>query len=483
MRVFLFLLFCLRLNAAILYVRSTDGNDADNGSTWALAKATLAGAFSAAAAGDTIYVSQVHAETQTGAMTLTSPGTAASPCKVLCGNDGAEPPTALATTGTISTTSTGNMTIAGFAYCYGIIFTCGTSGNRVLAVGTSIAWGWRMEACALKLGAGVSSSGTIQIGLNASGADDQLLEMVNTTVGFTSTGQGINIFCPFYWSNTASAVTGTVPTSLFLTAAGNGGVACITGVDLSALTSGKNLVNVAGGQFTKFYFNDCKLGASVAMTTGSVAGFGGATVQVVNADSSSTNYRYHLQDYTGTITQETTIVRTSGATDGTTPISRKMVTTANSSLMRALVSQPILYWNETTGSSQTVTIPIITDNVTLTDAEAWVEVQYLGTSGTPLGNFVSDRAADILATPANQTTDTSTWTTTGLTTPLKQQLSVSFTAQLKGVVSVRIYLAKASTTMYFDPLAITGARQFQTSGGFQNQPSGGTTEHSATFIE
>jgi hypothetical protein len=36
------------------YVRSTDGSDADNGSTWALANATLAGAMTDAAAGDRI---------------------------------------------------------------------------------------------------------------------------------------------------------------------------------------------------------------------------------------------------------------------------------------------------------------------------------------------------------------------------------------------------------------------------------------------
>src|SRR3990167_9027284 len=89
---------------ATLYVRSTDGSDADTGATWALAKASLAGAFAAASAGDTIYVSQVHAETQASAMTLTSPGTAASPVRVLCVNDAAEPPTALATTATVTTT-------------------------------------------------------------------------------------------------------------------------------------------------------------------------------------------------------------------------------------------------------------------------------------------------------------------------------------------------------------------------------------------
>ena len=73
----------------VFYVRSTDGDNADNGSTWALAKATLAGAFAAAAAGDTIWVSQAHAETQGSAMTLTSPGTVANPCYVMCGNDAA----------------------------------------------------------------------------------------------------------------------------------------------------------------------------------------------------------------------------------------------------------------------------------------------------------------------------------------------------------------------------------------------------------
>ncbi len=69
---------------AVIYLRSTDGSDADNGSTWALAKATLAAALTAAGAGGTVYVSQVHAETQAGAMTLTSPGTEASPVRVIC---------------------------------------------------------------------------------------------------------------------------------------------------------------------------------------------------------------------------------------------------------------------------------------------------------------------------------------------------------------------------------------------------------------
>ena len=69
---------------AELFLRSTDGTDSDDGSTWALAKGTLTGAFAAASAGDTIYVSDNHAESQSAEMTLTSPGTNAAPVKVLC---------------------------------------------------------------------------------------------------------------------------------------------------------------------------------------------------------------------------------------------------------------------------------------------------------------------------------------------------------------------------------------------------------------
>ena len=98
------------------------------------------------------------------------------------------------------------------------------------------------------------------------------------------------------------------------------------------------------------------------------------------------------------------------------------------------------------GSGVTVTIPVVTDGVTLKDNEAWVEVEYLGTSGLPLGSFASDAAPDVLDSGTNQTTDaTSSWTTTGLGSPVKQSLATTFTPQEKGLVRARVCLAKAST--------------------------------------
>jgi hypothetical protein len=44
-----------------------------------------------------------------------------------------------------------------------------------------------------------------------------------------------------------------------------------------------------------------------------------------------------------------------------------------------------------------------------TDAQCWLDISYLGASGSPLGSYKTTQAASFLATPANQTADTSGW--------------------------------------------------------------------------
>ena len=446
---------------AIKYVRSTDGNNADDGSTWELAKATLAGAFTVAAAGDTIYVSQVHAETQASTMTLLSLGTAASPVNVICVNDGAAPPTALATTATVTTTGSFTINITtGFTYYYGIIFrgsTSGTQGNMNIGHNQVAAFGHYLKDCSIGSGAGVSSSAFINIGASTTSMDDQFVTLDNTTIYTVSVAQNVALVGGrIVWKNTASAAIGTAyPTTYFMPT--NSGQLDFQafGIDLSALGSGKTLINVARACSGKLQFRNCKLGASVTRTTGSIVGQGGLIAEFVNCDSADTNYNYWYQDYAGSIEHETAIVRTGGASDGTTSISREMISTANAKIIYPLVLKDLIIWNDTTGSSKTATIHIITDNVTLTDQECWLEVEYLGTSGFPLTSFTSnsDSITDILlsGSASNQATSTETWTTTGITTPVKQKLEVSFTPQEKGPIRCKIYLAKASTTMWVCP--------------------------------
>lgn len=439
---------------AVIYLRSSDGSDASDGLTWANAKATLAAALTAAGAGGTVYVADGHAETQASAMSLTSPGTAASPVTVLCVDDTGdpEPPTALAITATVSTTGNSAIAFAGFAYVYGVTFQTGSSSNNAALNFTSVSpWWWRLDSCALRVrNTGNDVSAAISVGQVASNGDDQLLELVNTVVSFAHASGSFRVRTMVSWAG--GSLEGTAPTQLF-SGSGNGGVTGLlraSGVDFSVATG--ILVLATPAQAGLLTFENCKLGTGVTIASGAVAGQGGFEVVVVNCDSADTNYRYCKKTYQGEITQETTIVRDSGASDGTTAISRKMVTTANSKFYSPLVSDPIAVWLETL-SSTTVTVEVVTDGVTLTDAEAWIEVEYLGTSGFPISSIASDSAANILATPANQTSSSETWTTTGLTTPVKQKLAVTFTPAEKGPAMIRVHLAKASTTMYFCPKA------------------------------
>lgn len=435
-----------------------DGSDSNDGSTWALAKATLAAALTAAGAGGRVFVDPAHAESSATSKTLTSPGTAASPVQVICvdrtGNP--EPPTALSTGASVTISGANNLTItfAGTAVVYGLTFVAGSGNNNSLAFTASTGWWWRLFNCKLRVDT-THSGGRLNVGANVGSVDAQLLEMTDTQVRFAEATQTVNLACAVHWRGGGVESGGTAPTVL-LTPNSQRASAILEGrcLDLSQLGSGKSLVSAAGAVYSDILFENCKLGASVGVTTGSVAGRGGVRVRLVNCDSGDTNYRYFEQKYQGTITQETTIVRTGGAGDGATPVSVKMVTTANAKSYSPLRGETIAVWNETTGSAVTATVEVVTDGVTLTDLEAWLEAEYLGTSGFPLSSAADDRASLtnlFLGSGTNQTSSSVTWTTTGLSSPTKQKLSVTFTPQEKGWLLLRVHLAKASATMYYCP--------------------------------
>jgi hypothetical protein len=439
---------------ATIYLSSVDGNNADDGSTWALAKATLAAALTAAGAGGTVYVDDAHAETQASAMTLPTVGTAASPVSVLCvSRASGAPPTALATTAKVSTTGLNNhLTVVGCLDIHGVEFSAGDGANaaRVIFSGNGVT----LRNCKLTL-ANTNAASFIQ---NSIG----IAEIFDCTFTFGHVSQTINLGASTKTLIHGGVLAGSVPASLFSSLNNIGVVEC-RGLDLSPLGS-NTIVTTAGSVGAQIHFANCKLGSSAVVSSGAFTNRMGV-VSLVNSDSADTNYRYHLAKCQGTITQETTIVRTGGASDGVTGFSREFVSSANSKFFSPLVGPWFKFWNQTPGSV-TVEVEIVTDNVTLTDAEAWVEVEYQGTSGFPLSLFASDRAADVLATPANQTTSTETWTTTGLTTPVKQKLAATFTTAETGWVMARVMLAKASTTLYACPKILsTSARQVMLDDG------------------
>lgn len=435
----------------MIYVRSTDGNNADNGSTWALAKATITGAAGIDVAGDVVNVSQSHAESTAGTVSPNWAGTLAAPTKVICVNDSAEPPTAVATGASVTSTTTSlTLVQAGVVYYRGIDFICGSTTNSPVlsgqpSPGSGVA---SFESCNFRL-AGSGSSGRMEM---------QAVKALNCGFRLANAAQYIGVGMGTRITGGSVLSGGTSPTALFKADLNSSfyGDFVIEGFDLSNCSAGVHLFDCSQiGLVTSGKFVNCKLpvswSGSLCASTARLSP--SQVIELINCASGAVNYAYWRQTAQGSLRHETVIVRSGGARfGGATPISWKMASTTNVSFpANGLVSQPLYARVTTTGSPITASVEVLTDNVTLTDAQCYLEVMYLSSSGAPLYTRVADCKADIIATAANQTSSSETWTTTGLSTPIKQKLSVTFTPQMAGFVMGRVYLHRSSTTVYVDP--------------------------------
>jgi hypothetical protein len=434
---------------ADIYVDSNAAG-AGTGANWANAYTTLAAAFAAAGtvAGDTLWVAHNHAETQASAMTITAKGTAASPCRVICVNSaGSVPPVSadLRTTATVTTTGANAISIAGTSTnCtwYGITFSAATGANTSsFSVQANELFHTFINCNIKKLSTNAAS---IQLG-NARSR----IKLVNTTIEFGNVADTLITAGTLEWLDTPSAIVNPVLTTNLFPTGNNPAFYYLRGVDLSKLTPGTStIVGAIINPNQIFNFVNCKLGASVVVAA--APSRQGTTINVINCDSGDTNYRTERYMYAGTMTTETTTVRTGGASDGTTTIAWKIVPTANNERDFPFECFPISIWNETTGSAVTLTIEGTWGGASVpTTADIWMDVEYLGTSGNPLGDVVSGGPADILAAGTNHTASTETWGAGGTT---RFKMSATMTPQEKGPITVYIKYAGATNTVWIDPL-------------------------------
>lgn len=444
------------------YVRSTDGNDSDTGLTWSLAKDTITAAINAMDFNSPgiIYVSDAHAEDSGVAddgeyMTANE---ATSPVLIVCGDDVATPPTTLTTSATF-TSSGANSAVAlrGHFYAYGISFRAGAgSAYPIMYLFGSSGDNLVFDSCELRC-ENASGAASSRIFANTSGIyplfrncnfkfahTDAKIVIPNLTVieggGFLSgtSTPAVGVFSPDaarYWTS-------------------------ITGFNFSNLGSAVNLMT-SGGEISigHVVLRDCKLPTSwTGLMFDALDGWYSDTrVELYNCDSGDTNYRVRVEDYVGALRDETTIVRTGGATDGITPYSWKITTKSTIFFPgNVFIAPEIGLKMDTPGVSKTVSVEVCHDSQgagtggKLTDAQAWLEVVYQGTSGYPGSSLITDMK-DIMAAAADQASSSETWTTTGLSSPIKQTLAVTFTPQRKGWYRVLVHIGVASKTIYVCP--------------------------------
>lgn len=415
---------------------------------WAAASARIGLITGRVSGGDTIFLASNHAELGAADVAIGINSGVDNPVSIYSVNPaGATPPTDadLATGAVIQATSSDLRLQANGAYFWGVTFRCGTG------TGTACSFNFRafggqcyyvLDNCRIELNNTNSGSA---IGFYDNSPVHAVMR--NTTVKFGAVGHGFGSVGRIYmeWIGGGIDGAGSTPTRLFKDiATSNYFRAILSGVDINTVTD----LYQEGSSIFQLTLNACRINSSLAIDLPNLVR--STWVNVVNCNNGTANYDNRQATFAGRLTTESVVVKSGGATDGTTPVSWKIATSANARRNAPFEAAPIVLWGDTSGGAKTITVDVLTDGVTLTNAEAWVEVEYLGNGSYPLASLIDDKALN-LATPANQTTSTETWTTTGIGSPVKQKLEVTLTPNLKGLFKVKVRVAKASTTVYVDP--------------------------------
>lgn len=431
---------------ATFYVWSGATGTGD-GSSWANAYTTLNAALANTAFGsDFYYVAHDHLESTAATVQFTPSTAEYEQIRVLCVNRlGTVPPTTadLTTGAEIRVTGANSgIYISKNMYVQGIKFYAGFSGG---VSGCDIRFNWSnntnlyFKNCVFQLG----STGGSALYMSSAGGSRVILENCDLVFGHldnkitTSTNATSSYF---EWRG--GTLSGTQANSLFDACSGD----CILrGVDLSIGT----VSNLSTGSNPFLRLINCKLGTGTFFGSPSSSQSGGYNFFIDCSDNGTR--RTENYTYGGSTVRENTIVRQTGAADDIGSYSWKL---SSSGFMTASNPHRTFegeFWNTDVGTSKTLTVHTVTDNVTLTDAEIWLEVEYISSS-TAFTTSVVTNWCGVLGTGANHTTDTATWTTTGLTTPVKQKLEVSFTPQAVGPIRWRIIYAH-SGSIYVCPKA------------------------------
>lgn len=448
------------------YLRSSAAGAA-TGADWTNAYTDIVTAVTGMTAGDDLFVASDHTETQASLRNIAIPGTLAAPCRIICVNASSSASANATTapdssnvtsmTSAIATTGSGSgITFTGNFYMKGLNFVAGSgpTGTANINLSMTSAQIATFDTCKLAIGSNNAGSSITNFADNSA-------NFYNCNVVFSATGQKIRFVSnPITYRFVNCNFSGNVvPSALFNTpTAGKSGTLIVEGSDLSGFGSARVLFQGGVDHGVRSIFSNCKLGSGVLTSNGfTTAGI------YVEAIACSTDNTVGVADNSksgvdGTLTTETTIVRTgtgtdseTGATDGVIAYSHKIVTGANCTVATPFESFPIAIPITSTGASKTATIEVITDGVTLTDKDLRLDGSYYGDSNSPLGSVAASVGAGPPLSGTNLTSSTIAWTTTGLSSPVKQKLSVSFTPQQKGFLILRVRVSKASTTLYIDP--------------------------------
>lgn len=297
----------------------------------------------------------------------------------------------------------------------------------------------------------------------------------------TSRSKAIAIGCTFNWNDVGNVAPISIATDsrvefhycTFATNSSYAGyvfsldpaspnIVLFRGCDFSGLSStymlADSVFDAHGDEFNDVVFENCKLPSTL---TNFIDGFVGSTLTKVWATNSSDTsgaqeYQYYYESRGGRVDEDTAKYR-----DASQPfpsgqkVSLKCVTDANAGEWQPFVFDlPARYAKLSDTASDTIRIYLTCAN-TLDNADVYAEVIYQdGTNQhTPnqkasIGEYLVPGDFRVTA-PVALSTATGSWTG-GLTNLYYIDLDTSTDAGADGYPIIRVYVAKASETIYFD---------------------------------
>ena len=402
--------------------------------TWTNATISMGRLTNNDAAGDVIYIDYTATVTEASSNTLLLSGTITLPSNVLSVDSSSQPPTTYQQqTGAISY-SAAVMTMSGIGTVTGLVFSSGSSTTTysVTTDGTDL----HFKSCKFRATSTGGSAGQITIG----GTSVKVaVTYEQCAFKYASAAGKFAVTSAKFTLNNCSYETGTTsPTSMF--SLSQLVDVLVKDCDFSNLSSAVSLLGTsnASGKVdvinTKFPSGWTTLGTRPAQPN--------FELRMFNCFAGATPIVYQKYTAAGDILYDSSTRRDGGATEGTTPFSWQFVTQSTASeLANPLVSDVITI--PVTAGTFNINVDL-TSSTALTNAEAWIEIDY------EYGNVSTKRATTLTTATTIPSSSGITWTSGAAST---QTITQSVTSTQDGNVYVKVYVSKPSATVWVNPKA------------------------------
>lgn len=288
----------------------------------------------------------------------------------------------------------------------------------------------------------------------SSAAANCLVEFIDCKLKYNNTAGGLTLYANTTFSGLSVDPSGSAPAVLLFSVAQSCGQVVFERSDLSNITG--TLVASLTVKQAFVRFNQCDLNVSVTvMATQSVPNGGGADVTLNDCTKGTARISGHYNPLGSTEMVTSVYANDTYTFDGTNRCSWKITTTEYASFYSPYVSPWLDQYHDGTAAI-TPYLDVVRDGsaTPLQDNQAWAEFAYLGTSGSNLASFASDRMP-LLGTPANQAASSKgagDWTGEGGTAWFgKFDSGSAITPAAKGSLRARVCVGAANETLYVEP--------------------------------